>query len=79
LGRVLQEPAQENWDLALEVVSEDKMRWSIDDFGTFRAAEEDGIFPGLNYHRPYYKHFCCMFGVWLHTACKEGSEGYIYI
>jgi hypothetical protein len=34
-GRVLQEPAQEDWDLASEVVSESKVRWAIDGFGTF--------------------------------------------
>jgi hypothetical protein len=48
--RVLEEPAQEDWDLASEVVSEDKVSWAIDDFGTFKAAGEDGIFPGLLQH-----------------------------
>jgi hypothetical protein len=32
------------------VVSEDKVRWTIDGFGTFKAAGEDGIFPGLLQH-----------------------------
>jgi hypothetical protein len=49
-GRVLQAPAQEEWDFASEVVNEDKVRWAIDDFGTFKAAGEDGIFPGLLQH-----------------------------
>jgi hypothetical protein len=59
-------------------------RWVIDGFGTFKAEGADGIFLSLLQHRieiiigHYYKHFCCMFGVWLHTACMEGSEGYIY-
>jgi hypothetical protein len=72
-GRILHEPAQEDWDLASELVSEDKVRWVIDGFGTFKAAGADGIFPSLLQHRieiiigHYYKHFCCMFGVWLHT------------
>jgi hypothetical protein len=47
---VLQEPAQEDWDLAFEVVSEDKVRWAIDGFGTFKAAGEDGIFSGPLQH-----------------------------
>jgi hypothetical protein len=46
-GRVLQERIQEDWDLASEVVSEDKVRWAIDGFGNFKAAGEDGIFSGL--------------------------------
>jgi hypothetical protein len=37
--------------LASEVVSENKMRWAIDGFVTFKAAGEDGIFPGLLQHR----------------------------
>jgi hypothetical protein len=49
-GRVLQESAHEDWDFASEVVSEDKVRWAIDGFGTFKAAGEDGIFPGLLQH-----------------------------
>jgi hypothetical protein len=49
-GRVLQEPAQEDCDLASEVVSEDKVRWAIDGFGNFKVAGEDGIFPGLLQH-----------------------------
>jgi hypothetical protein len=44
---LLQEPAQEDWDLASEVVSEDKVRWAIDGFGTFKVAVKDGIFPDL--------------------------------
>jgi hypothetical protein len=66
-GRVLQEPAQEDWDLTSEVVSEDKVRWAIDGFGTFKAAGEDGIFPGLLHH-----------GIEIIIADMEGSEGYIY-
>jgi hypothetical protein len=46
-GRVLQEPAQENWDIVSEFVSEDKVRRAIDGFGTFKAAGEDWIFPSL--------------------------------
>jgi hypothetical protein len=34
----------------LEVVSEDKVRWVIDGFVTFKAAGEDGIFSGLLQH-----------------------------
>jgi hypothetical protein len=34
----------------LEVVSEDKVSRAIDGFGTFRAAGEDGMFPGLLQH-----------------------------
>jgi hypothetical protein len=49
-GWVLQEPAQEDWDLASEVVSENKLRWGIDGFGTFKAVGEDRIFPGLLQH-----------------------------
>jgi hypothetical protein len=49
-GRVLQEPTQKNWDLTSEVVSEDKVRWFIDGFGVFKAAGEDGTFPGLLQH-----------------------------
>jgi hypothetical protein len=41
--RFLQEPAQEDWNLASEVVSEDKVRWAIDGFGTFKVAGEDGL------------------------------------
>jgi hypothetical protein len=41
LGCVLQEPTKEDWD---------KVRWAIDDVGTFTAAGEDGIFPGLLQH-----------------------------
>jgi hypothetical protein len=48
--RVLQAPAQEEWDFASEVANEDKVRWAIDGFGTFKAAGEDGIFPGLLQH-----------------------------
>jgi hypothetical protein len=83
-GRVLQEPAQEDWDLATEVFSEDKVRWAIDCFATFKAAGEDGIFHDLLQHGieiiigNITKKNCCIFGVWLHTACMEGSEGYIY-
>jgi hypothetical protein len=49
-GLVLKDTAQEDWDLASEVVSEDKVRWAIDGFGNFKAAGEDGIFPGLLQH-----------------------------
>jgi hypothetical protein len=49
-GRVLQEPAYEDLHLASEVVSDDKVKWAIDGFGTFKAATEDGIFPGLLQH-----------------------------
>jgi hypothetical protein len=78
-GRVLQEPAQEDWDLASEVASEDKVRWAINGFGTYKAAGEDGLLQhGIEIIIGHYKHFCCMFGVWLHTACMQGSEGYIY-
>jgi hypothetical protein len=44
------EPAQEDWEPASEVVSEDKVRWAIDGFGTIKAAGEDGILPGLLQH-----------------------------
>jgi hypothetical protein len=44
---LLQLPAQEDWDVASEVVSKDKVRWAIDGFGTFKATGEDGIFSGL--------------------------------
>jgi hypothetical protein len=56
------------------------VRWAIDVFSTFKAAGEDGIFPGLLQHgiEITIGHTCCIFGVWLHTACMEGSEGYIY-
>jgi hypothetical protein len=50
LGRVLKEPAQEDWDLTSKVFSEDKVRLAIDGFGTFKARGEDGIFPGLLQH-----------------------------
>jgi hypothetical protein len=33
-----------------EIVSKDKMRWAIDGFGTFKAAGEDKISPGLLQH-----------------------------
>jgi hypothetical protein len=48
-GWVLQEPAQENWDLTSEVVSEDKVRWFFDGSGVFKAAGEDETFPGLRH------------------------------
>jgi hypothetical protein len=60
-GRVLQEPAQEEWNLASEVVST---------FGTFKPAGEDGVFPGLLQHGIEII-IRCMFDVWLHTACME--------
>jgi hypothetical protein len=44
LGRVLQKPTQEAWDLALEVASKDKVRWAI-----------DGIFPADD----VFGNFCC--------------------
>jgi Endonuclease-reverse transcriptase len=50
-GWVGHEPTQEDWDLTSEVISEDKVRWAVDGFGTFKAAGEDGIFPGLLQHR----------------------------
>jgi hypothetical protein len=50
LGRVLQKPTQEAWDLALEVASKDQLRWAMDGFGTFKALGEVGIFPGLLQH-----------------------------
>jgi hypothetical protein len=78
-GRVLQEPAHEDWDLASGVVSKDNVRRAIDGFGTFKAAGEDGLLQhGIEIIIGHYKHFCCMFGVWLHTACIQGSEGYMY-
>jgi hypothetical protein len=46
----LQEPAQKDYYQASKVVSEDKVRWAIDGFGTFKAVGEDGIFPGLLQH-----------------------------
>jgi hypothetical protein len=33
-----------------EIVSEGKMRWAIDGFGTFKVAGEDKISPGLLQH-----------------------------
>jgi hypothetical protein len=48
--RVWYDPAQEDWDLALKVVSESKVRWAIDGFGTSKVAEENGIYHGLVLH-----------------------------
>jgi hypothetical protein len=48
--RVLPEAVQEDSDFTLKVVSENKVRWAIDGFCTFKAAGEDGIFPGLLKH-----------------------------
>jgi hypothetical protein len=48
--RVWYDPAQEDWDLASEVVSEDTVRWAIDDFGTSKVARGNGIYPGLLQH-----------------------------
>jgi hypothetical protein len=80
-GRVLQEPAQEDWDLTSEVVSKDKVRWAIDSFGTFEATGEDKIFPGLLQHGiGIIIGHIILLHVWrmvtLHTACMEGSKGY---
>jgi hypothetical protein len=43
----LRSTIQEDCNLALEVVSKDKVRWVIDGFGTFKAKGEEGIFPGV--------------------------------
>jgi hypothetical protein len=52
------------------------VRLAIAGFGTFKAAGEDGIFPGLLQHGieiiigHITKKICCIFGVWLHTAVR---------
>jgi hypothetical protein len=33
--------------VALEVVDSHKIRWAIEEFGSFKSAGEDGIFPAL--------------------------------
>jgi hypothetical protein len=50
LGGFYKNPPRRTWNLASKVVSEDKVRWAIDGFGTFKPAGEDGKFPGLLQH-----------------------------
>jgi hypothetical protein len=40
-------PTEEDWLVALEAVDSDKIRWAIEDFGSFKSTGEDGIFPAL--------------------------------
>jgi hypothetical protein len=37
----------ENWDKAAKIVTEDKVRWAAEGFGSFKTAGVDGIFPAL--------------------------------
>jgi hypothetical protein len=56
------------------------VRWAIDGCGTFKAAGEDGIFPGLLQHE-IIGHIanifaaCLAYGYIPHTASMEGSRG----
>lgn len=38
---------EENLEIALKIVSHDKIKWAIDSFSPFKAAGEDGIFPAI--------------------------------
>jgi hypothetical protein len=37
----------EDWLIASSVITEEKIRWAINGFGSYKTAGEDGIFPGL--------------------------------
>jgi hypothetical protein len=36
-----------NWLIASSVITEEKIRWAINGFGSYKTAGEDRIFPGL--------------------------------
>jgi hypothetical protein len=40
-------PSTEDWLIASSVITEEKIRWAINGFGSYQTAGEDGIFPGL--------------------------------
>jgi hypothetical protein len=50
--QVLQEPAQEDWDLASEVFNEDKVRWAL-----------MGLVPLRQQERMEYFRACCNMGL----------------
>jgi hypothetical protein len=40
-------PSTEDWVVASSVITEEKIRWAVNGFGSYKTAGEDGIFPGL--------------------------------
>jgi hypothetical protein len=39
--------SREDWLIASSVITEEKIRWAVNGFGSYKTAGEDGIFPGL--------------------------------
>jgi hypothetical protein len=56
----------EDWLIASSVITEEKIRWAVNGFGSYKTAGEDGIFPGS-----------CGFRLCSQTLAK--SESYIFI
>jgi hypothetical protein len=40
-------PSKEDWLIASSVITEQNVRWIINEFGSYKTAGEDGIFPDL--------------------------------
>jgi hypothetical protein len=40
-------PSTQDWLIAPSVITEEKIRWAVNGFGSYKTAGEDGIFPGL--------------------------------
>jgi hypothetical protein len=40
-------PSTEDWLIASSVITDEKIRWAINGFGSYKTAGEDGFFPGL--------------------------------
>jgi hypothetical protein len=40
-------PSTEDWLVASSVITEEKIRWAFNGFGSYKTAGEDGIFPGV--------------------------------
>lgn len=40
-------PSEEDWSLAMRIVTVDRLRWAIGRFKPFKSAGDDGIFPAL--------------------------------
>jgi hypothetical protein len=40
-------PSTEDWLIACSVITDEKIKWAINGFGSYKTAGEDGFFPGL--------------------------------
>jgi hypothetical protein len=40
-------PSTEDWLIASSVITEEKIIWAVNRFGSYKTAGEDGVFPGL--------------------------------